>query len=277
MHPNYLRNFNRVSSGPEMGAYYHEFFLRQKPHLAAQMFCKNARSKIAMAAPPAPAPPAEEAETSFPVAEDPMILSNMNMQPPRSEPQALPQPSKSEVQLFDQQQKLLGFDPAQMFLTGQGSVDPQAQVLFEQQLQLMQPQPLSNQLSNANAAMMDSMNINPTPIDMMMMKNSQSNRNNGPSHHHNGMIEPICLDEMSMFANNNSSNNMNMLPQQHQQQDSSMMMNFDFDLSLQQELRAQQQHEARMAQLQQLMAFNFERQQSRKNDKRSNSYRASAA
>jgi len=42
------RNFVRVSSGPELGAYYHEFFLRDKPHLAAQMFCKNLRSKLAM-------------------------------------------------------------------------------------------------------------------------------------------------------------------------------------------------------------------------------------
>ncbi|CAJ1906754.1 unnamed protein product [Cylindrotheca closterium] len=42
-------NFTRVSSGPELGAYYHEFFLRDQPHLAAQMFCKNARTKIAMA------------------------------------------------------------------------------------------------------------------------------------------------------------------------------------------------------------------------------------
>jgi hypothetical protein len=39
----------RISSGPELGAYYHEFFLRDKPHLAAQMFCKNARTKLAMA------------------------------------------------------------------------------------------------------------------------------------------------------------------------------------------------------------------------------------
>jgi hypothetical protein len=44
------RNFVRVSGGPELGAYYHEFFLRDKPQLAAQMFCKNARSKLAMAA-----------------------------------------------------------------------------------------------------------------------------------------------------------------------------------------------------------------------------------
>ena len=43
------RNFVRISSGPELGAYYHEFFLRDKSHLAAQMFCKNARTKLAMA------------------------------------------------------------------------------------------------------------------------------------------------------------------------------------------------------------------------------------
>lgn len=42
-------NFVRVSSGPEIGSYYHEFFLRDKPHLAAQMFCKNARTMLAMA------------------------------------------------------------------------------------------------------------------------------------------------------------------------------------------------------------------------------------
>jgi hypothetical protein len=42
-------NFVRVSSGPEIGSWYHEFFLRAKPHLAAQMFCKNARAKLAMA------------------------------------------------------------------------------------------------------------------------------------------------------------------------------------------------------------------------------------
>jgi len=47
----HYRNFTRVSSGPELGAYYHEFFLRDQPHLAAQMFCKNARTKIAMASP----------------------------------------------------------------------------------------------------------------------------------------------------------------------------------------------------------------------------------
>jgi hypothetical protein len=45
----FCRNFVRISSGPELGAFYHEFFLKDKPHLAAQMFCKNARTKLAMA------------------------------------------------------------------------------------------------------------------------------------------------------------------------------------------------------------------------------------
>ena len=39
----------RVANGPEYGAYFHKFFIRDKPHLAAQMFCKNARTMFAMA------------------------------------------------------------------------------------------------------------------------------------------------------------------------------------------------------------------------------------
>jgi len=66
-------NFVRVSSGPELGAYYHEFFLRDKPHLAAQMFCKNARTKLAMAnetsATPAAAVATGPATTSCPSVE----------------------------------------------------------------------------------------------------------------------------------------------------------------------------------------------------------------
>ena len=46
------RNFIRVSSGPDLGAYNHKFFLRDQPHLAAQMFCKNARTMLAMASSP---------------------------------------------------------------------------------------------------------------------------------------------------------------------------------------------------------------------------------
>jgi hypothetical protein len=43
------RSFVRVSRGPEVGAYHHEYFLRDKPHLAVQMVCKNTRSMFAMA------------------------------------------------------------------------------------------------------------------------------------------------------------------------------------------------------------------------------------
>jgi hypothetical protein len=39
----------RVANGPEHGAYFHKYFLRDKPQLAAQMFCKNARTMFAMA------------------------------------------------------------------------------------------------------------------------------------------------------------------------------------------------------------------------------------
>jgi hypothetical protein len=39
----------RVANGPAYGAYCHKFFLRDQPHLAAQMFCKNARAMFAMA------------------------------------------------------------------------------------------------------------------------------------------------------------------------------------------------------------------------------------
>jgi hypothetical protein len=40
----------RVANGPEPGAYFHKYFLRDQPQLAAQMFCKNARTMLAMSA-----------------------------------------------------------------------------------------------------------------------------------------------------------------------------------------------------------------------------------
>jgi hypothetical protein len=43
------RSFLRIAKGPEAGAYYHQFFLRDRPQLAAQMYCKNARTMLAMA------------------------------------------------------------------------------------------------------------------------------------------------------------------------------------------------------------------------------------
>lgn len=59
----------RVSSGPELGAYYHEFFLRDKPRLSAQMFCKNARSKLAMEIEPVTALPQEDPLRRQPVSQ----------------------------------------------------------------------------------------------------------------------------------------------------------------------------------------------------------------
>jgi hypothetical protein len=38
-----------VAHGPDHGAFFHKFFRRDQPHLVAQMYCKNARSKLAMA------------------------------------------------------------------------------------------------------------------------------------------------------------------------------------------------------------------------------------
>jgi len=42
-------NFTRVTRGPEMGAYYHEYFQRGEETLCTQMYCQNARSKYAEA------------------------------------------------------------------------------------------------------------------------------------------------------------------------------------------------------------------------------------
>jgi hypothetical protein len=119
-------NFVRVSSGPELGAYYHEFFLRDKPQLAAQMFCKNARTKIAMATPSASSQPSETA------------------------------PAQSNYEAHVLQQKLMGgVDAAQMFLTGQG-LDPQTQQLLQQELQHMNMQPQNNMLQNNLMGVRDS-------------------------------------------------------------------------------------------------------------------------
>lgn len=103
-------NFVRVSSGPELGAYYHEFFLRDKPQLAAQMFCKNARTKIAMATlnEPKPAP----------------LINNVESQ--------MAQPQQAQNQL----------DPAQMFLMQQ-QLDPSIQMFIQQQLTLCTQDQLS--------------------------------------------------------------------------------------------------------------------------------------
>jgi len=99
-------NFVRVSSGPELGAYYHEFFLRDRPHLAAQMFCKNARTKIAMAS------------------------SN------EVRPASLNHSAAMETKMAQTQQSRNQLDPAQMFLLQQQQLDPAVQLFIQQQLTL---------------------------------------------------------------------------------------------------------------------------------------------
>lgn len=45
-------NFTRVTRGPELGAYYHEFFQRGNEALCTQMYCKNERAKFAVSKDP---------------------------------------------------------------------------------------------------------------------------------------------------------------------------------------------------------------------------------
>jgi len=116
------RNFVRVSSGPELGAYYHEFFLRDKPHLAAQMFCKNARTKIAMA-------------SSDP---KPTALNNSS--------------SSASVEVSAAKPQKIGnhIDSAQVLLMRQ-QLDPSIQLLLEQQLALCRQQISSRQQPSLNS------------------------------------------------------------------------------------------------------------------------------
>jgi hypothetical protein len=43
-------NFSRVTRGPEIGAYYNEFFRKDNEALCTQMYCKNDRAKFAVTA-----------------------------------------------------------------------------------------------------------------------------------------------------------------------------------------------------------------------------------
>jgi hypothetical protein len=169
------------------------------------MFCKNARSKIAMAT-------------------------------PITKPEPAPLPEPRETQLMQQQKLLGGVDPAQMFLAGQG-VDAQTKMLLEQQLKLCQSQLGMQQQQR--------------PMDMPQQNQMQNNMM--------GM-----MDIMDNGMNMASAGNMNMF-----QATSGSNIS-----ALQQEIQAQKQQQARMLQLQQLMALNLQRQKRRAT---SNNFRASAA
>mmetsp|Transcript_35067 Transcript_35067/g.73034 ORF Transcript_35067/g.73034 Transcript_35067/m.73034 type:complete len:312 (-) Transcript_35067:1016-1951(-) len=97
-------NFVRVSSGPELGAYYHEYFLRDKPHLAAQMFCKNARSKLAMA--DEPQQPKQESPQQQQV-QAPAAAQKQQQQQPQQQIPSIAEEPKMSMQHQQQQQQLM--------------------------------------------------------------------------------------------------------------------------------------------------------------------------
>eukprot|EP00980_Cylindrotheca_fusiformis_P030653 scaffold25176_cov191-Cylindrotheca_fusiformis.AAC.3 len=129
-------NFTRVSSGPELGAYYHEFFLRDQPHLAAQMFCKNARTKIAMAS-PEPEP------------------SAMNQLPSAQQPEAAG---------LDKSHILMGntVDPTLQMILGQ---QPNVAARFNQQKQMQVQKPAMDLNSTeVLSLLMGTMNTGSSPV-----------------------------------------------------------------------------------------------------------------
>ena len=161
-----------MSSGPELGAYYHEFFLRDKPHLAAQMFCKNARAKLAMAndslsqpkppqAPPQPPQPQPQHIPSGVVQNTPpptqlrQQVSQQSVKSTDSVPSALLlalhqqqqnktidtniksllSPQLSNVQLLERQMQLLQQEQAQRLLVERLLQQQQQPTIQEQQQQ----------------------------------------------------------------------------------------------------------------------------------------------
>jgi hypothetical protein len=160
------------------------------------MFCKNARTKIAMA------------------------TSN--------EPKAAPLGGNMDSEVQQHSQKVSSpADPAQMFLLGQ-QMDPSMQLLLEQQLSLCKQQ----------------MNAKQQQIQMQQQQN------------------PI----MGLANNGLGLGNLNHLFQG---------MGASTNPTLLQQIEAQKQQQARVFELQQLMALNLQRQQNRR--KTSNNFRASAA
>jgi hypothetical protein len=156
-----------VSSGPEFGAYYHEFFLRGKPQLAAQMFCNNIRSKIAMATPdqedepipletnPVNEQPAKGSTEEYDAAMAMDLQTQMLMQQQvgfmkqmKQQQQMEMMQKKSHLQSMMQSQ-LSGLMDSAMgaaslndvnFFQGNTGIDNWAQLSLQQQLQEMQDQ-----------------------------------------------------------------------------------------------------------------------------------------
>lgn len=139
------RNFSRVSSGPELGAYYHEFFRRDRPHLAAQMFCKNPRTMLALAESKVKGDSNQLDGRSAPseTQQSPDLLRSAAF-PGLSLPNAsLPSGMASDLDKLSESSRTYGHHPSLMSLAAQQL--PSAQML-ERQILLLQQQEEANRL-----------------------------------------------------------------------------------------------------------------------------------
>jgi hypothetical protein len=190
-------NFNRVSSGPELGAYYHEFFLRDKPHLAAQMFCKSARTKLAMASDiPSPLPAAMVAPqpqphpqlqqqvvapTQSPAARPSRLVVHQHQ--PHHVPtveESMPPAARGHMVPQQTMMKPAGASSSPVVIQvvdGQGNPEPFAphssqrmdkamQYLMQNQFHHfdLEPQPLHSENNHVSSGSDSSMSVSPTPI-----------------------------------------------------------------------------------------------------------------
>jgi hypothetical protein len=202
-------NFVRISSGPELGAYYHEFFLRDKPHLAAQMFCKNARTKLAMATAgenPASAMVAaanasdeEAAAASVPMAAAAVAPTpNFNVSPQYAAAAALKQaltPPGCDERMFLQlreQQKLLESqmnivqqaDPATQLLLQQAILKEQANHMQQLGVSIPQQNPMASQnLLATTMALQQSQARLMQMREILKMRFRQNNQKRSPHNH----------------------------------------------------------------------------------------------
>ncbi|KAL3923458.1 MAG: hypothetical protein SGILL_001648 [Bacillariaceae sp.] len=292
------RNFIRVSSGPELGAYYHEFFLREKPHLAAQMFCKNARTMIAMASDsPKPAPlqkaqivPSQpfqqqqqaqampclsakqaDAATNLYLQNqqlDPAVqfLLNQQLSVNLCQPKPMQQPQQQPQQQM-QMQQIPMVPPASM-------QQPPAQVFSQFSLFQPQQQQIQQQQSQPKPQLQFTFQENPSPLEPNpILAYGDGTQILPPTMTMNDSLNAAADLLNSSGVNNNVSNVQNM------SLNSTMNMNnnesCDNNLNLWQQIQAQKQQQEQMMQLRQLMALKLQRQQTRKSSAKN--FRASAA
>lgn len=139
------RNFLRVSSGPEIGAYHHELFRKDKPFLAATMFCKNARTMLAMAtSAPNRSEPVESTQ-QVPAYENPDLSNTTNGPQLANE-----DPIRNRIDLLLEQNRLAslgaGTSGLGRLIPGPGGESTPSVRLLERQILLLQQQEETNRL-----------------------------------------------------------------------------------------------------------------------------------